>query len=485
MTGVGNPLAQNAGFVNATDASGKPARRETDTMDTFMCSSWYWYRYLSPHYDGFPFDPEEAAYWLPVDLYTGGAEHATMHLLYARFFAKAMRDLGMFEETQSIMAAHGRDDANVLNEGEPWRMLRNQGQILGEERQGDFIRASGRWDGATKLFADVVDVIDPREVADPDPLALAQLSGGTPTAEDAEAGVIVGEIVKRTENLLTVDVGDGNLRTVEVIDGAQVTIPHIPGDNNVNQLKHHLEIQRMSKSKGNVVNPDDWVQSVGADTVRAYLMFGFDWTKGGPWDSQGIKGPRRWLDDVWSLVVAGAAAVPAVGDPATERQVEREVHQTILKVTTDMENLSFNTAIAAQMALRNTVQAAVRADKLSAAVWRETLRVMLLLMAPVAPHISEELWSRMGFEYSIHQQAFPEYNAAKAAEDVTTLVVMRNGKPIDRIEVAINISEDEAKELALASNGAKRVLDGNQPKRVIFIAGRGAQNVEPKVNIVL
>ena len=150
-----------------------------------------------------------------------------------------------------------------------------------------------------------------------------------------------------------------------------------------------------------------------------------------------------------------------------------------------MEHLSFNTAIAAQMALRNTVQAAVRADKLSAAVWRETLRVMLLLMAPVAPHISEELWSRLGFAYSIHQQAFPAYDAAKAAEDVTTLVVMRNGKPIDRIEVAIDIGEDEAKEIALASGGAQRVLDGKQPKRVIFIAGRGAQNVEPKVNIVI
>ena len=482
MTGAGNPLAQNADFVNTTDAKGKPARRETDTMDTFMCSSWYWYRYLSPHYDGFPFDPEEAAYWLPVDLYTGGAEHATMHLLYARFFAKSMRDLGMFEETQAIMSDHGRDP-EILNEGEPWRMLRNQGQILGEERQGDFIRATGRWDGATKLFADRVDVIDSRDVVDPDPVAQAELSGSTPTAEDAAAGVVVGEIVKRTENLLTVDTGSGDLKTVEVVPDGQVNIPGIPGENTVSQLKHHLEIQRMSKSKGNVINPDDWVQSVGADTVRAYLMFGFDWSKGGPWDSQGIKGPRRWLDDVWSLVVAGAPE--GKGDPKTERQVEREVHQTILKVTTDLENLSFNTAIAAQMALRNTVQAAVRDGKLSAAVWRETMRVMLLLMAPVAPHISEELWSRLGFAYSIHQQAFPAYDAAKAAEDVTTLVVMRNGKPIDRIEVAIDIGEDEAKEIALASGGAQRVLDGKQPKRVIFIAGRGAQNVEPKVNIVI
>ncbi len=485
MTGAGNPLAQSDAFVSATGSDGHPARRETDTMDTFMCSSWYWFRYLSPHDNQHAFDAEEAAYWLPVDTYTGGAEHATMHLLYARFFTRAMRDLGMFEEAQSIMSEHGRDP-DVLNMGEPWLKLRNQGQILGEERQGDFIRASGRWEGATKLFADVVDVIDAREIGEmgePDPLAMAQLIGGTPTAEDAQAGMIVGEIVKRTENLLTVDVGNGRLKTIEVIADAQVSIPTIPGVNTVNQLKHHLEIQRMSKSKGNVINPDDWVQNVGADTVRAYLMFGFDWSKGGPWDSKGIKGPRRWLDDVWELVVNRSA--DGAGDAATERQVEREVHQTILKVTNDLENFSFNTAIAAQMSLKNTVQAAVRDGKLSADGLREALRNMLLLMAPVVPHIAEELWSRMGFEYSIHQQAWAVYDAAKAAEDVTTLVVMKNGKPIDRIEVAIDISEDEAKQIALASDGAKRVLNGDAPKRVIFIAGRGAQNVEPKVNIVI
>ncbi|MEO8397436.1 MAG: class I tRNA ligase family protein, partial [Chloroflexota bacterium] len=275
MTGVGNPLLQSPTFVNTTDSQGKPARRETDTMDTFLCSSWYWYRYLSPHDDQQAFSPEEAAYWLPVDIYTGGAEHATMHLLYARWFTKAMRELGMFEETQSIMEEHGRD-AQILDNGEPWRMLRNQGQILGEERKGDFIRATGRWEGANKLFADSVDVVSAEEVSEPDPVAMSQLtSGSAATAEDAMEGMITGEIVKRTENLLTVDVGGGDLKTVEVRSDALVSIPNIPGPNTVNQLKHHLEIQRMSKSKGNVVNPDDWVQSVGADTVRAYLMFGF------------------------------------------------------------------------------------------------------------------------------------------------------------------------------------------------------------------
>ena len=137
------------------------------------------------------------------------------------------------------------------------------------------------------------------------------------------------------------------------------------------------------------------------------------------------------------------------------------------------------------MMLKNEVQSAVRDGKLGADVWREAIRTMLLLMAPVTPHIAEELWSQVGGDYSIHQQSWPAYDEAKAAEDVTTLVVMKNGKVIDRIEVSVSISEDEAKSLALASDGAKRVLNGDSPKRVIFIAGRGASNVEPKVNIVV
>ncbi|HEX6386607.1 MAG TPA: leucine--tRNA ligase, partial [Anaerolineae bacterium] len=155
-----SPLKYHEEFQHTTDSEGRPARRETDTMDTFMCSSWYQYRYLSPEYDQGPFDPEEAAYWLPVDVYTGGAEHATMHLLYTRFFTKAMRDLGMFDETEAIMANHSRDTEEMFDE--PMLMLRNQGQILGEERRGDFILAQGRWQDG-KLLAERVDVIDVNE----------------------------------------------------------------------------------------------------------------------------------------------------------------------------------------------------------------------------------------------------------------------------------------------------------------------------------
>ena len=467
MTGIGNPLAQHQAFVSAVDSKGRPARRETDTMDTFMCSSWYHLRYLSPHYDRWPFDPEEAAYWLPVDVYTGGAEHATMHLLYTRWFNKALRDLGVFDEAAAIMAQHGRNPEGLLDE--PMLLLRNQGQILGEERAGDVIIAAGTMRGEV-LVADRVLVIE---------------RGGRPVVEQAPpiegAAIVRGEIMRRTERIMQVDDGSGSWRTVEVHEDARVLIPGIEGEANVNQLRHHLEIQRMSKSKGNVVNPDELVDQYGADTVRAYLMFGFDWGKGGPWDSQNIQGVVRWLNEVWDLVTAGPPE--DAGDPAAERKVERKVHQAIEKVSAGLEAFSFNTAIAALMTLKNELRAALREGGVGPDAWRSAVRAMLLLMAPFTPHIAEELWARLGFEYSIHQQPWPQFDPDKAAEEEITLVVMRNGKPIDRLLVPAGIEEEEAKRLALASAGAQRVLNGGEPKRVIFIGGRG--NIEPKVNIVV
>jgi leucyl-tRNA synthetase len=454
-----SPLKYTESFYNTVDSAGNPATRETDTLDTFMCSSWYWYRYLSPKMNDKPFDPEEAAYWLPVDTYTGGAEHAVMHLLYSRWFAKAMRDLGMFDETMEIMQQHGRDPEQ-LTWGEPMLLLRNQGQVLGEERGGHFIKASGNWK-ATKLFADRVEVIDPKD-------APAKFDG------------VVGEIVKRTENLLTVDIGD-DLRTVEVLADAHITIPGMAGVARADQLKHHLEIQRMSKSKGNVVNPDDWVQKYGADTVRAYLMFGFDWIKGGPWDSKGIQGVVRWINDVWDMVTT--TKVPVGGNNETERTLERRMHQTIKRVTDGLENFSFNGSIAGLMKFRNDLRELVKSGGVGQQAWTEAVKTMLLLMAPFAPHITEELWTQQGYGYSIHQHRWPEYDAEKAAEEVVTLVVQVNGKVRDRITVSAGISEDEAKAKALASDSVHKQLNGSEPKKVIFIAGRNGQ--EPKVNVVI
>ena len=455
-----SPLTYYEPFLNTVDSDGNPATRETDTMDTFMCSSWYHLRYLSPHYDSAPFDPEEAAYWLPVDVYTGGAEHATMHLLYTRWFNKALRDLGVFDETMEIMRDNERDPEGLLDE--PMLMLRNQGQVLGAEQQGDFILASGRFEG-NKLFADHVRVIN--------------VPSDTPRGFEG----VVGEIMKRTENILTVEMA-GVLRTVEVMEGAQIDIPAIPGENTVNQLRQHLEIQRMSKSKGNVVNPDELVDQFGTDTVRAYLMFAFDWEKGGPWDPDGIKGPARWISDVWDMVQAGPPN-PGAGDPAVNRDVERKVHQAIDQVTRGLEGFSFNTAIAGLMTLRNQMQAFIKGGQVGAAVWHEAMRSMLLLMAPITPHMAEELWACIGEAYSIHQQPWPTYDADKAREDATTLVVQAGKKVVERISVPVDIAEEQARELALASEGVRRLLNGGEPKKVIFIAGRNGQ--EPKINIVI
>jgi leucyl-tRNA synthetase len=457
-----SPLKLHEPFMATIDSEGHPARRETDTMDTFMCSSWYWYRYLSPKLENKPFDPEEAAYWLPVDVYTGGAEHATMHLLYSRWFAKAMRDLGMFDETMQIMEQHGRDPG-ILRLGEPMLKLRNQGQVLGEERDGHFIVASGTWQAA-KLFADKVEVIPADQV----------------TARK-KAKLVVGEIIKRTENLLTVEDGSGELRTVEVVPEAVITIPGIEGACRADQLKQHLEIQRMSKSKGNVVNPDEWVSRYGADSVRAYLMFGFDWQKGGPWDSKGIQGVVRWVNDIWDLVTGYSA--PSQGDAEAERDIQRKLHQSIKKVTDGLENFSFNTSIAGLMALRNELKAATREQKLGAASWGEAVHMMLRLMAPFTPHIAEELWAQQGHGFSVHQQDWPVYDAALAAEDVVTLVFLVNGKVRDREEVPAAITQDEAYALALSRPSIQKQLNGATPKKVIFIPGRADQG--PKINLVI
>jgi leucyl-tRNA synthetase len=339
---------------------GGPAERETDTMDTFMCSSWYQYRYLSPGCTTYPFDPEEASYWLPVDQYTGGIEHATMHLLYTRFFTKAMRDCGVFDRVKPMNPAI--QPASMFSE--PMTRLYNQGIILGEDRE------------------------------------------------------------------------------------------------------------KMSKSRGNVVDPDDLVAKYGADTVRAYLMFAFKWDQGGPWDSQGIVGIVRFLNDVWAL----AHTQPAEDWPAATqddiRTLRRKVHQTILRVTADFEAFGFNTAIAALMELKNTMQDYASTPVTGATAWGEAIKTLLLLLAPITPHITEELWGVIGEPYSIHQQAWPVADESLAAEDSITLVVQVNGKVRTRIEVSADIDEATAKEKALASEVVAKYLEGRMPRKVIYVPGK-------------
>ena len=415
-----SPLTYHEPFFKVDET----VRRETDTLDTFMCSSWYQLRYLSPECDSAPFDAEEAAYWLPVDVYTGGAEHAVMHLLYTRFFGKVLRDIGVYDSAAAAMRRHGRDPGGAFDE--PMVVLRNQGQVLGAERQGDFVLCSGtRVTG--KMLAKRVEVADWNQV---------------PAGFDG----VFGEISHRTEDVLHVSMA-GVTQFVEVLPGAEIIIPDIPGENNVNQLRHHLDIQRMSKSKGNVINPDELVERYGADVVRCYLMFNFDWQqKGGPWNENNIKGPQGWLHDVWEIATAGAPTGP--GDPAAERDIERKLHQTIAVINRGLEDFSFNTAIAEQMKFKNNLKVALREGSIGAATWESMLNQMIRLLAPFAPHIAEELWARLGWEYSVHTQLWPEYDAVKAREETVDLVVMINGRPRETIAVAVDIERERAQEMA-------------------------------------
>jgi len=342
-----SPLVTHEAFVNTEcPQCGGPARRETDTMDTFVDSSWYWYRYLSPHEDQRPFDPDKVAYWTPVDQYTGGIEHAILHLLYSRFWTKALADLGL------------------VNHREPFLRLFNHGVILGE-------------------------------------------------------------------------------------DG-----------------------EKMSKSRGNVVDPDDLVARLGADTVRLYLMFIGPWSQGGPWSSRGVAGVQRFLQRVWSLVNETRDVPVQLEDDDQARALRRLLHRTIKQVTDDFETFSFNTAIARMMEFVNELSRLRETPVVQMPVWREALETLVLLLAPGAPHIAEELWERLGKPYSVHQQAWPAYDPELAAEETLELVIQVNGRVRDRIVVPVTISEEEAVARARAAERVQAYLAGRRIERVVYVPGR-------------
>ncbi|MDH3398979.1 MAG: class I tRNA ligase family protein, partial [Acidimicrobiia bacterium] len=251
---------------------------------------------------------------------------------------------------------------------------------------------------------------------------------------------------------------------------ATVETPRVAGVNDVSQLRHHLEVERMSKSKGNTVNPDELVASYGADTVRTYLMFAFDWEKGGPWDSKGILGSFRFIQDVWKLGTARyqlKADVTAEALATSTMALRRSVHQTIQKVDHDMVAFKWNTAIAALMKLRNTLIESLNAGEASGEVWVEAIGALLKLLAPIAPHITEELWHSLGHDGSVHLQAWPQWNPDLLVDETVTMVVQVNGKVRDRVEVPMDISEEDAIETALAAERVRFWTEGKAVRKVI------------------
>lgn len=345
-----SPLARVASFVNTTcPKCGGPARRETDTMDTFVDSSWYFLRYCDPHNTQTPFSRELADYWMPVDQYTGGVEHAILHLMYARFFTKVLADAGMV----SIQ--------------EPFMRLFTQGMITKE--------------------------------------------------------------------------------------GA-----------------------KMSKSKGNVVPVDDMVEKYGADTGRLFMLFIGPPDEDAEWSDRGAEGMYRFLNRVWRLyegnVSVGAAQRAYEEFSRADRDLLRKVHLTIKKVSSDIERFHFNTAVSAIMELANAMQSYRDAHGPATAAYTEAATNLLLLLAPMAPHIAEELWHGSGGEGSVCSRPWPVFNENLAAAQVVTVVAQVNGKVRDRIELPADVSQDEAVRAVLGSLRVQQYLAGKQPRQVHYVAGR-------------
>ncbi len=440
-----NALLYHEGFLNTTcPQCGGPARRETDTMDTFMCSSWYQYAYLSPYYrEGeavtgadTPWDPAEMAYWAPVDTYTGGAEHAVMHLMYTRFFTKALRDAGL------------------LTFGEPMLQYRYQGIILGEPRAGDCAEVSGTWDGnAFQASHITIYPFDQRE--------------SWPVA-GRDASRVCGEVMDRDDVSLKVQTGD-ELVVVRVPEGLEIVIPGKESMGGLSDILYHLEVEKMSKSKKNVVAPDALVAANGADTVRAYLMFGWRWDQGGPWDSKGIEGVVRWVNRVWALVMDAPRNRVSL-EVTTERELLRAMHTAIKMVTQDLESFSFNTIIARLMEFTNALGKAKEAAWESP-IWDTAISHLLLLLAPITPHLAEELWEAIGKPYSVHLQAWPAWDEAMLVEEAVELPVQINGKVRGRVIVAADASDEDIRAAALAEPNVRRYIEGQQVLKVI-VAGR-------------
>jgi leucyl-tRNA synthetase len=227
----------------------------------------------------------------------------------------------------------------------------------------------------------------------------------------------------------------------------------------------------MSKSRGNVVNPDAYVSELGADAVRAYLMFIAPWEKGGEWDDSGISGISRWLNRAWSLVLE-PYKMKGEAVPKAEKDLLRLTHQTIKKATGDLERLRFNTMIAALMEFTNYLTKVKGSGAVDQSTWKESIDTLLLLLAPTAPHLAEELWQRVGYEYSIHNQSWPSWDEGLAEDEEITLVVQVNGRLRDRLVVPVSITEAEAKELALASQRVKAYLEGKELVKTIYVPAK-------------
>ncbi len=389
VTGMGeSPLVGVNEFVETTcPQCGGPGRRETDTMDTFVESSWYFDRFACPDYEEGPLDRKRVDYWLPVDQYIGGIEHAILHLLYSRFFTRVLKELGW------------------LKIEEPFTNLLTQGMVCKE------------------VF------------------------------ECPRDGYLFPEEVKRE---------------AEGFRCGKCGVPITAG-----------RLEKMSKSKKNVVDPEYLVERYGADTARIFCLFAAPPEKDLDWSDQGVEGAFRFLNRVWRLFfeqvprVQKVIPLPFGTDlDGAGKLLRQKVHKTIKKVTEDIERFHFNTAISAIMELVNEVYGSEvkdRDDELSKRLIKEAIETMVILLSPFVPHFAEELWMALGNQTSIIKRAWPEYDPEAVQEDEVLIVVQVNGKLRDRMMVPASYGEEEVKAWALKSERIQKLVEGKTIKRVILV----------------
>jgi leucyl-tRNA synthetase len=382
----------------------KNFHRETNTMPQWAGSCWYYLRYIDPHNDERFVDPEKERYWMPVDLYVGGAEHAVLHLLYARFWHKVLYDLGL------------------VSTPEPFMKLVNQGLILGEMEYTLFLDERGE-----PVSAECVEEVG--ESRYEDRRSGAPVYGRRISADDVE---------KRGEHFVLRDRPE---------------------------IRVEARAYKMSKSRGNVVNPDEIVRLYGADSLRLYEMFMGPLEETKPWSTQGVEGVHRFLSRLWRLYVDEETGALRVQDADPDRDQLRLLHETIRKVTEDTERMRFNTAIAQMMIFVNE---ALRWPVFPRAV----AEPFVLLISPYAPHIAEELWERLGHPESLAYAPWPQYDPALLERTTVTVVVQVNGRLRAQLELPAGSPQEHVQARALEDPNVRRHIDGRSIRRVIFVPDR-------------
>ena len=408
------PLARVSNWLNVTDSeTGQPATRDANTMPQWAGSCWYYLRFCDPLNEGQAWSPEAERYWMPVDLYVGGAEHAVLHLLYSRFWHKVLYDLGH------------------VHTKEPFQRLVNQGMIQGY---------------SYRYYDD--NLTD-------DPAAEVHAYPASQVRVEAERAIHVptgAEVKARYVQL------------ADVRHDADGTPLHPTRDD----LPLEEVTEKMSKSRGNVLSPDEVVSEVGADAMRLYEMFMGPLEKGAPWSTEGIQGVYRFLQRTWRTLVdedaAGEPLRPLAEGAGSEAQ-QRLLARTIDGVTRDFETMGFNTAISKLMVF---LRDGAKDEPLS----RGAAEAFVLLLSPMAPHLAEELWHKLGHAESLAYEPWPEADPALLVEDTITLAVQVNGKRRDEIQVAADADAAAVEAAALASEKVQKFLAGRTPKKVIVVPGR-------------